>query len=97
MSFGYSVGDFIAIGQLTWLVYKACKGACSEFQELSRELSTLYTILHELEDDAKTPTSLLNRHGSARKPELDILLGNLSTTVKLVEDIVRRYHSLGRD
>jgi hypothetical protein len=49
MSFGYSVGDFIAIGQLTWLVYKACKGACSEFQELSRELSTLHTILHELD------------------------------------------------
>jgi hypothetical protein len=61
MSFGHSVGDFIAIGQLTWLVYKACNGACSEFQELLRELSPYpHTILHELEDDAKIPTSLLN-------------------------------------
>jgi hypothetical protein len=97
MSFGYSVGDFIAIGQLIWSVYKACKGAPGEFQELSRELSTLYTILHELEDDAKTPTSLLNRHGPGRKLELDTLIGNLSTTLKQVEDIVKRYHSLGRD
>jgi hypothetical protein len=80
MSFGYSVGDFIAIGLLTWLVYKACKGARGEFQELSRELSTLHTILHELEDDAKTPTSLLNRHGSARKPELDTVINQFAKT-----------------
>jgi hypothetical protein len=77
-------------------VYKGCKSAPREFQELSGELSSLYTILHELEDEAKTPTSLLNRHG-AWKPELDALLQNLSTTLEKVEDIVKRYHSLGRD
>jgi hypothetical protein len=78
-------------------VYKTCKAALGEFQELSRELSSLHTILHELEDEAKIPTSLLNRRGSDRKPELDKLLTNLSTTLKQIEDIVERYHSLGRD
>ena len=68
MSFGYSVGDFITVGQLTWAVYKACKGAPGEFQELSPELSTFHLILHELEDEAKTPTSPLNRRGFGRKP-----------------------------
>ncbi|KUJ06884.1 uncharacterized protein LY89DRAFT_602667, partial [Mollisia scopiformis] len=68
---GYGVGDFIAVGQLAWKVYKACKGAPGEFQELSRELSSLHIILAELEDDAKTPTSLLNRRGASRKAELD--------------------------
>ncbi|KAN0101440.1 hypothetical protein V8E51_011950 [Hyaloscypha variabilis] len=97
MSFGYSVGDFVAIGQLAWTVYKSCKGAPGEFQELARELSSLHTILHELEDDAKTPTSLLNRRGAERKPELEVLLANLSTTLNQVDDIVKRYHSLGRD
>lgn len=60
----FGIGDFIAIGQLTWQVFKACeacKDAPGEFQELCRELSTLHMILLELEDDAKTPTSLLNR------------------------------------
>ena len=97
MSFGYSAGDFIAIGQLTWTVYKSCKRAPGEFQELARELSSLHTILHELEDEAKTPTSLLNRRGVRRKPELEALLENLSATINKVEDIVKRYHSLGRD
>jgi hypothetical protein len=97
MSFGFSVGDFIAIGQLTWTVYRACKGAPGEFQELSRELSTLHTILHELEDEAKSPNSLLNRRGSGRKSEFDVLQQNLSIVLKQIEDIVNRYHSLGRD
>ncbi|PMD29363.1 hypothetical protein L207DRAFT_394586, partial [Hyaloscypha variabilis F] len=84
MSFGYSVGDFVAIGQLAWTVYKSCKGAPGEFQELARELSTLHTILHELEDEAKTPTSLLNRRGAERKPELEALLAN-----GLLDELVR--------
>jgi hypothetical protein len=97
MSFGYSVGDFVAIGNLTWTIYRACKDAPGEFQELARELGTLHTILHELEDEAKRPTSLLNRRGSSRKAELDTLLRNSSNVLKQIEDIVDRYHSLGRD
>jgi hypothetical protein len=95
MSFGYSVGDFIAIGQLTWSVYKSCREAPGEFQELARQLSSLHTTLHELEDDANSPTSLLNRRGADRKSELEALLGNLSTTLSQLDDIVKRYRSLG--
>lgn len=97
MSFGYSVGDFIAAGQLTWAVYRACKDAPGEFQELARELSTLHTIFHELEDEAKSPTSLLNRRGVGRKAELDGLMDNLNGVLGEIEDIVKRYRSLGRD
>ena len=93
MSFGFAVSDFITIGQLAWAVYKACKSAPGEFQGLARELSALHTTLHELEDEAKAPTSLLNRRDSDRKPELDSSLANLSTTPKQIKDIVERYHS----
>jgi hypothetical protein len=55
----------------------------------------LHTILDELEDEAKSPTSLLNRRGTARKPELDILVNNLLGVLWQIEDIVKRYHSLG--
>ena len=94
---GYGVGDIIAVSTLVWTVYKACKGAPGEFQELRRELSTLHTILRELEDEAGTPTSLLNRRGSGRQGELVTILRNLSAVVEQIEDIAKRYHSLGRD
>lgn len=100
MSFGFSAGDFIAVGQLTWKVYKSCKGApgeLGEFTELSRELSSLHMILHELEDEAKSPTSLLNRRGTGRKAELETLIGNLDEVLRQIGIIVERYHSLGRD
>jgi hypothetical protein len=97
MSFGTSVGDFIAIGQLTWIVYRACKGAPGEFNELSRELSSLHTILHELEDETTTPNSLLNRRGGSRKGGVGLLLSNISDVVRQIRDIVNRYNSLGRD
>ncbi len=97
MSFNFSARDFIAVGQLTWTIYKACKGATGEFQELSRELSSLQTIIRELQDEAESPTSLLNRRGTGRKPELDKLLENISGVLRQIDDLVKRYHSLGRD
>lgn len=97
MSFGFSVGDFLAVSQLTWTLYRSCKGAPGEFEELSRELNSLHTILLELEDEARSPTSLLNRRGTARKSELDTLLNNLSSVLRQIEDIAKRYNSLGKD
>ena len=52
-------------------------------------------ILDELEDEAKSPTSLFNRRGSARKHELDILVNDLLGVLWQIEDIVKRYRSLG--
>lgn len=97
MSFGYSVGDFVTIIQLTYKVYKSCKSAPAEFVDLSHQLSSLHIILHELSDEASLPTSLLNRRGIGRKPELELLLGNLSDDLGRIEDISERYHSLGRE
>lgn len=96
MSFGYSISDFIGICQLSWRVYKACREATAEFQEISSELSTLHTTLHELQDEAQTPHSFLNRCSPQERSGLETILGNTSTSLKQVEDIITRYHSLGR-
>lgn len=99
MSFGFSAGDFVAVGQLAWTTYRACKSAPGEFQELARELSSLHIILRELEEEASSPTSLLNRRsrGKARKPEWDLLRMNVEGILKDIGDIAQRYESLGRD
>lgn len=97
MSFGFSIGDFLSLGQLTWSLYRACKSSPSSFLELSRELNSLHTILLELSDEAGSPTSLLNRRGATRKEELDSLVDNLREVLTEIDGILKRYGSLGRD
>ena len=60
MSFGFSVGDFIAVGKLTGDIIsslQAVGGAKSEYQELIRELQSLQTALRYLDrlDDTNSP------------------------------------------
>ena len=41
MSFGFSVGDFLAIGALLATTIRKCRSASSEFEELSQILQTI--------------------------------------------------------
>ncbi|MCJ1469064.1 hypothetical protein MMC07_007696 [Pseudocyphellaria aurata] len=50
MSFGFSVGDIAALGQLAWRVYKACKDAPDSFKNISQEVSSLSMVLKEVEE-----------------------------------------------
>lgn len=61
MSFGFSVGDFIAVGKLAGEIISSLQtvgGAKSEYQELIRELQSLQTALRYLDrlDDLKSPS-----------------------------------------
>jgi hypothetical protein len=96
MSFGFSIGDFVTVGNLAWSVFRSCKAAPGEFQELSKEVSSLHTALKELEDEASDPQSLLNRRGARRKDELFMIRDNIETALQQLDDIVKRYQSLGR-
>ena len=50
MSFGFSVGDFAALGQLAWNIYKACKDAPDSYNNLAQEVSSLHLVLKEVEE-----------------------------------------------
>ena len=67
-----------------------------EFKEISSELNSLDITPRELRDEAETPSSLLNRRGVERKDELETILYNISGVLKELQDLVARYHSLGR-
>ncbi|KAL9627645.1 MAG: hypothetical protein Q9204_006426 [Flavoplaca sp. TL-2023a] len=53
MSFGYSVGDFILLGQLAWRVYKSCKGAPESFADISYEVLSLHAVIKVFGDNLK--------------------------------------------
>lgn len=95
MSFGFSVGDFLAVGKLTLYLCRAYKGAPAEFDEIKRELSSFYIVTQDLEDQAGQETSLLNRRGAIRKEELDALLNNLMGTLGELQALHQKYGSMG--
>jgi hypothetical protein len=66
MSFGFSVGDFVAVGKLICEITSSLQtigGAKSEYQELIREFDSLLTALRsldQLENKTSTPNKLLD-------------------------------------
>ncbi len=63
MSFGFALGDFLAVGNLAWKLYRDCykvaRGAPQEFQLLVTEISTLSNSLTILQEEVKNPESTL--------------------------------------
>jgi hypothetical protein len=50
MSFGFSIGDFVAVGNLAWQVWKSCKDAPESFRNVSQEVLSLHAVLKEIEE-----------------------------------------------
>lgn len=51
MSFGFSVGDILAVSQLSWKIYRACKDSGDDFRSISNDVSNLHTVLKIAEED----------------------------------------------
>ncbi|TVY62924.1 High osmolarity signaling protein SHO1 [Lachnellula suecica] len=97
MSFGFGVGDFLAVGRLVLDLYNACKDAPGEFQEIGRELSSIHTVLSGLATQASDPSSLLLSQGKERLPEWTSIQENLEFTLGELQDLVKRYYKMGRN
>jgi Hsp70 protein len=95
MSFGFAIGDFVALGKLAWGLYKQCKGASAEFAEVCNEILSIHTALRELEDEAQNEDSILNRAGKGRQKELNNIVENCTEVLHQLESLVTRYRSLG--
>jgi ankyrin repeat protein len=50
MSFGVSIGDFIAIGSLTWNLYRNCRSAPESFGNIHAELLSFHALVKEAEE-----------------------------------------------
>ena len=48
MSFGFSIGDFIAVPAFAYRVYKLCKDSTAEFQDVSGLVISLHCVLKEV-------------------------------------------------
>jgi hypothetical protein len=90
MSFGFSVSDFIGVGQLAWQVYKSCKEAPESFKNVSQEVLSLHAVLKEVEEavlDYPIPQSMEVR--------LTTITDGCQDVLKDLNFLVLKYESLG--
>jgi hypothetical protein len=99
MSFGFAIGDFVAVGQLAFTLYRDCfmvaKGAPQEFQALKGELSNLHNTLKILEEELKNPKSILVEAGEDRVRMVKEMVSGINVTLKKLEMVATKYGILG--
>ncbi len=90
MSFGFSVGDFLAVGQLSWKVYKNCKDSPGNYAELSHEVGALHNVIKETEE-------LFSQQDLTLQQERRLLAyqQGCENVLKNVDRLLIKYESLG--
>ena len=90
MSFGFAIGDFLAVGELAWKVYKSCKSAPESFGSISQEVLSLHALLKEVEEAYSRQTLT-----KAQKERLATVRDGCQSVLEDLQKLVSHYESLG--
>lgn len=98
MSFGFGVGDFIAVADLAWKLYRYCyvvaKDAPRDFKLLLQEICTLASSIKLLQDEVDDPESTLRRSGEDRIRMVNDIISRIKVTLDELETYAKRYENL---
>ncbi|KAL0631582.1 hypothetical protein Q9L58_009553 [Maublancomyces gigas] len=99
MSFGFGVGDVIAVAELAWKLYHFCfvvsRGAPHEFQLLLQQITSLSQSLKLLQLEAKNPTSNLMSSGPDRIQMVGEIMARVKNTLAELEKFAVKYQKMG--
>lgn len=99
MSFGFGVGDFLAVSKLAWELYRYCycvaRGAPEDFQLLLQEITALSQSIQLLQEEAKDPNSTLVRSGEDRIRMVKEMLVRVEVTLQELKRHAGKYAKLG--
>lgn len=99
MSFGFGVGDFIAVADLAWNLYRYCyivaRGAPEDFQSLLHEITVLSQSIKLLQEEAKDPNSILVRSGQDRVTMVREMIIRVEATLRELQTHAEKYAKLG--
>lgn len=90
MSFGFSVGDFLVVGQLCWNVYRNCKDSSGHFKDLSAEVGSLHNVFKETEE-------LLSQQqlSPEQQSRLQVVTNGSKDLLHDLDALLKKYESLG--
>ena len=93
MSFGASPTDIIAVVTLCKSLYRECRAAGGEYDEISHEVRSLHTVLRHLKYEAEAPKSPLNRDRAIWTHQLAPTIAGCDSTLKQLSALVLKYGS----
>ena len=99
MAMPISAGEIYAIAEKAYKIWKACKAAPSEFQQIGKEVFGTRTIVEVVHIECKDPDSIINQVD--KKPEqtirkqLGVYIRNCEGALKAVEALLKRYKQMG--
>ncbi|KAE8444624.1 hypothetical protein EG329_014372 [Mollisiaceae sp. DMI_Dod_QoI] len=94
MSFGFSIGDIIALTKLASSVVSGARQACGAHDELTREVTSLHIVLRWLERDVANPNSILVSDPGERKADLTMLVEHCKKVFGVLDGVLRKYNGL---
>lgn len=97
MSFGYGIGDIIAVSQLAWKAVQNTREACGQHDELTRDVASLHSVLDRLKAEAIKPESLLQEIQDIEKQELEHIVNGCTQVLKTLNGILEKYSSLSEE
>lgn len=99
MSFGYGIGDVIAVGELAWKLHHDCylvaRGAPQEFKLLVDELKTLHMSMKMFEEELQNNDSILSRSGNDRKKMIADMVGQVRTILDSLLVVFAKHRNIG--
>ncbi|KAK5991746.1 hypothetical protein PT974_07780 [Cladobotryum mycophilum] len=98
MSFGFGVGDFLAVAELSWKlysqVYKVARDAPEELRGLNQELGNLSNTYKLLVEELENEDSLLRQSGDVRINTARRINEQTKETLQNMQQLSERYASL---
>ena len=89
MSFGYGVGDIMAISRLAFKVYTACKDAPEDYRNISDEVKSLHIIINKAAKHFESTTLST----SSRQEGQEVLEG-CQNVLKDLDSLIGKYNGL---
>ncbi|KAL8904324.1 MAG: hypothetical protein Q9171_007087 [Xanthocarpia ochracea] len=93
MSFGWSVSDIALLVRLAYKTTQGARAACGQYDELTRETSSLHIVLNRLQTEIAKPESSINRQPSYGRELLSISTGCEEVLTQL-DKVLVKYNAL---
>jgi hypothetical protein len=94
MSFGYSVSDAVLLVQLAWRTIDNARKACGEHDDLTKEVTSVYTVLANVESEISNPESVINKAGDNRARELQHHIEGCERYLGRLDSVLSKYNAL---